>query len=89
MNHRNSDTKWFRHYSYRFDLKFDTMRKRSDKIVVEQRTIDIANHPIPDNVGGADTCPEGYHQKIIFNTGLVILYEFIKPHIIFIAFYYR
>ena len=70
-------------------MKFDTMRKRSDKIIIEQRAIDIANQSMPTNIGGTATCPDGHYQKIVFNTGLVILYEFIEPHIVFVAFYYE
>ena len=70
-------------------MKYSVMKNKSDKNVIYQRTIDIANHSMPNSVGGAVTCPDGHSQKIKFNTGLVVLYEFLEPDIRFVAFYYE
>ena len=69
-------------------MKFNVMKRERDKRVIHQRTLDIANQLMPNNIGGIATCPEGHYLKIIFNTGLAILYEFVEPDIKFIMFYY-
>ena len=71
-----------------FAIKYNVMRRKSDRYEIRQRSIDIANHVSPNSIGGIATCPEGHYQKVVFNTGLIIIYEFVEPDICFIAFYY-
>jgi len=63
------------------------MRVKLDKKTIYQHTIDIANHPTPNTIGGTVACPEGHYQKIKFNTGWIFIYEFNEPDITFIKFY--
>ena len=70
-----------------FLAKFTVMKNKLEKEIIFLHTIKIANHPDPNSIGGTATCPGGHYQKIQFNTGWVIIYEFNKPKISFIAFY--
>ena len=87
MNLPDPNSRWKRHYATGFYVKFDVMKQKDEKRVIYQRTIDIANHQNPSIIGGTVACPEGHYRKIKFNTGLVFIYEFVEPDIIFIKFY--
>ena len=70
-----------------FVAKFTVMKNKLEKETVLLHTINIANHPDPNSIGSTATCPGGRYRKIQFNAGEVIVYEFNKPKISFIAFY--
>ena len=83
----NFRTKWKRHYEPMFVAKFAVMKNKLEKETILLHTINIANHADPNSIGGTATCPGGHYQKIQFNTGWVIIYEFNRLKISFIAFY--
>ena len=70
-----------------FAAKFTVMKNRLEKETILLHTINIANHPDPNSIGSTATCHGGHYQKIQFNVGQVIIYEFNRPKISFIAFY--
>ena len=88
MTYQNPKTRWKRHYSRRFRIKYVVTRQEEHKREISRRVIDIANHLMPNNIGGCVTCPGGTQRKIEFNTGLIIVYKFTEPDITFQSFRY-
>ena len=83
----DTDTRWTKVYEYRFHLKYHILQHEIDKIHVKQHTIDIANHPDPNNIGGCVSCPSGDSTKLAFSTGWAIVYEMKGLEIHFLNFY--
>ncbi len=71
--YKKTQTQWNRKYKPRFYVKHSILRDTKDKYDINNYTIQIANHPTPNNIGGCATCSEGDYKKLEFNTGWIII----------------
>lgn len=87
MLYPDPKTRFNRKYAPRFNLRHALLRSKNDKDTVFHYTVQIANHPTPNNIGGSVTCPDDKFKKLKFNTGWIILYEVKEKLIEFVDFY--
>lgn len=89
MSYSDPKTRFTRKYSPLFDAKHLIVKLKEDRDVVRYHTIQIANHPSPNNIGGSATCPNDKFKKLKFKTNWIILYEVRENLIEFITFYHE
>jgi len=87
MFYPDPKTRFNREYAHRFDLKHLLLRSKTDKDLIFDYTVKIANHPDPNNIGGSATCPGEEFKKLEFVTGWIIIYEVKGDTIEFVNFY--
>lgn len=87
MVYPDPKTRFNRKYSPLFDARHALLKSKDDRDTIYHYSIQIANHPSPNTIGGSATCPDDKFKKLKFNTGWVILYEVQENLIEFITFY--
>ncbi len=87
MLYPDPKTRFTRKYSARFHAKHNLLKLKNDKDTIFHYTVQIANHPSPNNIGGCATCPDEIFKKLQFVTGWVILYEVKGKLIEYVDFY--
>lgn len=74
-------------YERRFYFKYRLLQNTIDRKNIIKHTIDIANHPDPDNIGECESCDSVESMKVTFNTGGVIIYQVRGSEVCFVDFY--
>ncbi len=87
MSYPDPNTRFIRKYSPRFDVKHGLLKSKTDRDLVYHHTIQIANHPSPNNIGGCATCPDDKFKKLKFTSGWMLIYEVRENIVEFVNFY--